>query len=106
MGDAIWYLPLGLLSVGIAWSIRKLEPLILQIFVAIIAPAFLSAIFACIPEWMHPSPPGEGAFGWTIILAATWAMVTVPICLITVIVFHVLQRQKRSKENQKENIEE
>lgn len=103
MGNTIWYIPIGLVSVGIAWLIRKLEPLILQIFIAGIVPVVMSIFFACVPEWIHPSHSGEGAFGWTLILAATWAMVAVPVCLAAVIAFHVLQRQKRSKVNQNEN---
>lgn len=97
MAESIWYIVIGSISVGIAWAIRKIEPIILQFFIAIIVPGILSAVLACIPEWLNPSPPGEGAFGWTIIIAATWAMWAIPTCLVAVIVFYFLRRKKLNK---------
>ena len=104
MGEPVWYIPVGLVAVGIAWSIRKLQPFILQVFIAVIVPAILSAVAACIPEWLHPSPPGEGAFGWTVVLAALWAMWSIPTCLVAVIIFNFIRRFKNreSRPNKEE----
>jgi ABC-type Co2+ transport system permease subunit len=95
MGDPIWYIFVGLASVGIAWAIKKIQPVILQIFIAVIISAVLSVLLAFVPELLRPSPPGEAAFGWTVILAATWAMVAIPTCLIAVVVFNRLQRRSQ-----------
>jgi len=100
MGESIWYIPIGLVSVVMAWAIRKIQPVILQVFIAVIAPAFLSAVLASVPQLLYPSPPGEGALGWTVILAATWTMVSVPSCLIAVTIFNFLQRHNRKRGNE------
>ena len=99
MGEFIWYIPVSLASVGIAWAFRKIQPIILQVFIAVIAPAFLCAFLALVPQLLYPSPPGEGAFGWTVILAATWAMVSIPSCLVAVIIFYFLQQHRQKNEN-------
>jgi hypothetical protein len=93
--DLASYLPVSLISVGVAWTVRKLRPIILQVFIAIIVPSLASAILAIALELINPSTPGEGGMGWTIILAASWAIVAVPVCLISVIIFNLLQRQAR-----------
>ena len=95
MGDPIWYLLIGLISIAVAWAIRKIEPFIIQVFLAVLIPGILSVAGACIPEWLNPSPPGEGAFGWTIILAATWAMWAIPTCLVATTVFCLMNIRKR-----------
>jgi hypothetical protein len=94
MGDPIWYLLIGSISIAVAWAIRKIEPLIIQVFLAVFIPGILSVVGASIPERLNPSPPGEGAFGWTIILAATWAIWAIPTCLGAVTVFHLLKNRK------------
>jgi hypothetical protein len=93
MGDPIWYLLIGSISIAVAWAIRKIEPLIIQVFLAVLIPGILSVVGACIPEWLTPSPPGEGAFGWTVILAATWAIWAIPTCLVAVTVFHLMNKR-------------
>lgn len=100
MGEPIWYIIVGLVAVGIAWVIRKMQPVILQVFIAVIASVVLSVLLALVPELLHPSPPGEAAFGWTVILAATWAMVATPICLVAVVVFNLLQRRSQGIEKE------
>jgi hypothetical protein len=92
MGEPLWYIPAGLVAVGIAWAIRKIQPVILQVFIAVIAPTFLSAALAIALQLMSP-PGGEGAGGWTVILAGTWAMMSVPICLVAVLIFNRIQRR-------------
>lgn len=99
MGEFIWYIPVSLASVGIAWAIRKIQPIILQVIIAVIATAILCAVLAFVPQLLYPSPPGEGAFGWTIILAATWTMVSIPSCLVAVILFNFIQRHRQKNEN-------
>lgn len=99
MGNSISYIPVGLVAIGLAWAIRRLQPIILQVFIAVIAPVILSTIFAFVPELLHPSPPGENALAWTLILAATWAIVAVPVCLVAVIIFNLLQTRKKGKGN-------
>ena len=101
MGDPIWYLLIGSISIAVAWAIRKIEPFIIQVFLAILIPGILSVVGACIPEWLNPSPPGEGALGWTIILAATWAMWGIPTCLVAATVFHSMKRKSESSERNK-----
>jgi hypothetical protein len=101
MGEPIWYIPVGLVAVAIAWAIRKIKPVILQFFIAVIAPAFLSAVLAVVPQLLYPSPPGEGAWGWTVILAATWALVSVPSCLVAVIVINRVQRHSQGNVNKR-----
>lgn len=93
MTNPTWYILIVSISVGIAWAIRKIEPIIIQAIIAIIAPGILSIVFAFIPEWLNPSPAGEGSFGWTIVLAATLAMWAIPACLIAGIVINILQRK-------------
>ena len=95
MAEPIWYIPVVLIAVGIAWAIRKIQPIILQVFIAVIAPMFLSAVLAAVPQLLYPSSPGDGAWGWTVILAATWAMISVPTCLVAVIIFNRIQRCSR-----------
>ena len=99
MGESIWYIPVGLVSVAIAWVIRKIQPIILQVFIAVIAPALLCAVLASVPQLLYPSPPGEGALGWTVILAATWSIVAVPACLVSVITFNLLKRRNQGNES-------
>ncbi|MEA5114877.1 MAG: hypothetical protein VB050_12710 [Geobacteraceae bacterium] len=101
MGDPTWYLLIGSISIAVACAIRKIQPFIFQVVLAVLIPGILSVVGACIPEWLNPSPPGEGAFGWTIILAATWAMWAVPTCLVAVTVFHLMK--KRRKESSEPN---
>jgi hypothetical protein len=103
MGDQIWYLLIGSVSILIAWLIRKIEPIILQLFLAVIVPAILSVVAACIPSWLSPSTPGEGALGWTIILAGTWTMWAVPTCLAAVVFFHWWRRKKSEPTEPDEN---
>lgn len=98
MGDMFWYIAVSLVSVSIAWFIRKVQPVILQVFIALIVPVFASSLLSMVPELLKPSTPGENAFAWTLILAATWAMVAVPVCLVSVIAFNVLQRRVKPQE--------
>jgi hypothetical protein len=94
MGDPIWFLLTGSVSILIAWLIRKIEPIILQLFLAAIVPAILSVAAVCILNWLSPSTPGEGALGWSIILAGTWIMWAVPTCLTAVVFFQWWRRKK------------
>lgn len=103
MGAPIWYLFIGSISIAVAWAIRKIEPVIIQVFLAVLVPGILSVVGACIPGWLNPSPPGEGAFGWTVILAATLAIWAIPTCLVGVTVFHLMEKWKsESSEPQKD----
>jgi hypothetical protein len=94
----ISYIPVCLISIGIAWAFRKLRPIVLQVFISIILPIIV--LFACafVPELLEPSPPGEAWFAWTLILGATWAMVAVPVCLVTVIFFNVIGKADYKKQ--------
>lgn len=84
------YVPVCLLSIGIAWGIRKLRPIVLQVFIAFVVPVFISFALAFVPEILKPSPPGEAWFAWTLILGATWAIAAVPVCIVAVIVLNIL----------------
>ena len=92
------YIPVCLISIGIAWAFRKLRPVVLQVFISFILPIIVSFAFAFVPELLKPSPPGEAWFAWTLILGATWAMVAVPVCIVAVIVFNMIGKAKEKTE--------
>jgi len=103
MGDPIWFLLIGSVSILISWIIRKIEPIILQLFLAVIVPAILSVVAVCILNWLSPSTSGEGALGWSIILAGTWTMWAIPTCLTSVAFFHWWRRNKGQDESKRKN---
>lgn len=103
MNNYVAYIPVCLAVIGIAWVSRKIKPVILQVFIAFIAPISISMFLAFIPEWIHPSPPGENALSWTLVLAATYAIVAVPVCLVSVIIFNLLQRREQRSNNKLED---
>lgn len=92
------YIPVCLISIGIAWAFRKLRPIVLQVFISFIIPIIVSFALAFIPELLKPSPPGEAWLAWTLILGATWAMVAVPVCLVAVTAFNVIGKAKEKAE--------
>lgn len=95
------YIPVCLISIGIAWAFRNLQPIVFQFFISFIAPIIISFALAFVPELLKPSPPGEAWFAWTLILGATWAMVAVPVCIVAVIVFNTIRKaKKKSQKNQ------
>lgn len=91
------YIPVCLISIGIAWFFRKLQPIVFQVFISFIVPIIASFALAFIPELIKPSPSGEAWFAWTLILGATWAMVAVPVCIVAVIVFNTIGKAKEGK---------
>ncbi|MDD2736864.1 MAG: hypothetical protein PHF56_23265 [Desulfuromonadaceae bacterium] len=95
MPEFVSYLPVGLVSIGVAWVMRRLRPVVLQVFIALIVPTLVSAMLAIAPELIEPSPPGEGGMAWALILAASWTIIAVPICLISVTIFNIMQRQTK-----------
>jgi threonine/homoserine/homoserine lactone efflux protein len=92
------YIPVCLISIGIAWAFRKLRPIVLQVFISFIIPTIVSFALAFMPELLKPSPPGEAWFAWTLILGATWAMVAVPVCIVAVTVFNMIGKTKEKTE--------
>jgi hypothetical protein len=101
MSNYVAYIPVCLAVIGVAWVSRKIKPIILQVFIAFIASIAISTFLALIPEWIHPSPPGENAFSWTLVLAATYTIVAVPVSLVAVMILNLLQhRHQRSNHRQ------
>lgn len=97
MADFVIYIPIIIIVIGVAWAIRKLQPIVLQVFVAVIGSLFASAVLGVAPELIKPSTPGEGGTGWSIILAASYAIVAVPTCLISIAIFNFVERRKKAK---------
>jgi hypothetical protein len=55
------------------------------------------------PAWQNHSPPSDGAFGWTVLLDASWAIWAIPTCLLAVKIFGLMKNRKsESSEKQKE----
>lgn len=104
MPDIVSYIPIILISIGIARAIRKVRPVVLQAFIAVIASIFASAILGVAPEIIKPSTTGEGGMGWAIILAATWAIVAVPTTLFSMALFNSAQRRKEMSAPKREEI--
>lgn len=103
MNNYVSYIPVCLAVIGVAWVSRKIKPIILQVFIAFIVSIAISIFLACIPEWIHPSTPGENAFSWTLVLAATYAIVAVPVSFVAMIVFNLLQRRDQRSNNKQGN---
>ncbi len=89
------YIPICIISIGIAWVFRKLEPIVLQFFISLLLPVIISFALAFLLELLNPSPPGEAWFGWTIILGITWSMIAVPICFVAAIAFNRINKRKK-----------
>jgi hypothetical protein len=98
------YIPIIIIVIGAAWSIRKLQPIALQVFLALIVSLLASAILGVAPEIIKPSTPGEGGMGWSIVLAASYAIVAVPTCLISITFFNFVQRRKEMDALKREEI--
>jgi predicted PurR-regulated permease PerM len=103
MNDYVAYIPVCLAVIGVAWAIKKIKPIILQVFIAFIASISISTFLAFIPEWIHPSTPGENALSWTLVLAATYAIVAVPVSLVAMIVFNLFQSSGQRDNNKQED---
>lgn len=99
------YIPVCLISIGIAWVFRKLRPIVLQVFISFLFPIIVSFALAFIPELLKPSPPGEAWFAWALILGATWTMVAVPVCIAAVIVFNTIGKAKVKSEKDQKNLD-
>ncbi len=97
MSEFVSYIPIIIIVIGVAWAIRKLQPIVFQVFVAVIGSLFASAVLGIAPEIIKPSTPGEGGMGWSIILAASYAIIAVPTCLISMIIFNFAQRRNKAK---------
>ena len=91
MGNLTWFFILSLSVIVIAWAIRKVDPIILQIFIGLLATVLATSAFAILPEILSPSPSGEAGGAWTIILAATWLMYTVPMFLVSALIINYLK---------------
>jgi len=103
MNDCVAYIPVCLAVIGVAWASRKIKPIILQVFISFIASIAISTFLAFIPEWIHPSTPGENALSWTLVLAATYAIVAIPVSLVAVVIFNILQRRDLRSDNKQED---
>ena len=103
MNNYFAYIPVCLAVIGVAWVNRKINPTILQVFISFIASIVISTFFALIPEWIHPSTPGGNAFSWTLVLAATYAIVAVPVSLVAVIIFNLHQHRYQQSNNRQED---
>jgi hypothetical protein len=73
---------------------------VLQVFISFLVPIIVSFVLAFVPELLKPSPSGEAWFAWTLILGATWAMVAVPVSLVSVIVFNTIEKAKMKSKNE------
>lgn len=103
MNNYVAYIPVCLAVIGVSWASRKIKPIILQVFIGFIASIAISTFIALIPEWIHPSSPGENAFSWTLVLAATYAIVAVPVSLVAVTILNLLQRRDQQNTNRRED---
>jgi Na+(H+)/acetate symporter ActP len=103
MNNYVAYIPVCLAVIGVSWASRKIKPIILQVFIGFIASIAISIFIALIPEWIHPSSPGENAFSWTLVLAATYAIVAVPVSLVAVTILNLLQRRDQQNTNRRED---
>lgn len=103
MNNYVAYIPVCLAVIGVSWASRKIKPIILQVFIGVIASIAISTFIALIPEWIHPSSPGENAFSWTLVLAATYAIVAVPVSLVAVTILNLLLRRDQQDTNRRED---
>lgn len=103
MNNYVAYIPVCFAVIGVSWASRKIKPIILQVFIGLIASIAISTFIALIPEWIHPSSPGENAFSWTLVLAATYAIVAVPVSLVAVTILNLLQRRDQQNTNRRED---
>lgn len=82
---------ISLISICIAWCIRNWRPLILQLALAILVPSVVSVIVVVTLNLFFSS--GEVITGWSMIVAALWAIIGVPICVASVLLRHFLLRK-------------
>ena len=93
MRDLVINLLISLISIGIAWCIRNRRPVILQLALAVLVPSVVSVIIVVILNIIFSS--GEVIGSWSMIVAALWTMVGVPICLVSVILINFLRRTNK-----------
>lgn len=95
------YIPVCLIVVIISWFIARAENVAIRAFLALTVPILASFgwfFIPRVPKLFQPLRFGEDPWiGWGIIAAATWSIVAVPVCFVSVFIFVFYTRHKNKK---------